>query len=362
GQDGGCVQALAASLDHDWRRRDRPAANRADGADHAHADDGHATCSHHARYDLGSGASGRQNAQRFPLCVLYFTGFKLRLGRDDTGDVERPAAPRPMTAAGFGDLPVLADIFRIAFEKAAAGISVAAPNGRYLHANRAFCEFVGYSLDELRSLTIRDLMDPEEQRRGQELFNQMLAGQTGESRWERRYVHKSGLRLWALLTTTLVRDDQNAPLYFLSQVIDVSDRKVAEEAVQRADARSRALLAAMQDVIVVLDRDGTYVDVAPSATDRLYRPPHELLGRRLHEIFPADQANMFLDGINRALDGVAPVELAYELDIRGEHLFFEAAISPLPEKRVVFVARDVSARKRTERALRDSEDQLRQAQ
>ena len=261
-----------------------------------------------------------------------------------------------MTAAGFRDLPVLADIFRIAFEKAAAGISVAAPNGRYLHANRAFCEFVGYSLDELRSLTIRDLMDPEEQRRGQELFNQMLAGQTGESRWERRYVHKSGLRLWALLTTTLVRDDQNAPLYFLSQVIDVSDRKVAEEAVQRADARSRALLAAMQDVIVVLDRDGTYVDVAPSATDRLYRPPHELLGRRLHEIFPADQANMFLDGIHRALDGPAPVELAYELDIRGEHLFFEAAISPLPEKRVVFVARDVSARKR------DSEDQLRQAQ
>ena len=231
-----------------------------------------------------------------------------------------------------------------------------------MHANKAFCEFVGYSLDELRSLGMHDLMHQDDRRRATELTERMFRGDMPEARWERRYIHKSGLQLWALLTTTLVRDEHNQPAYLISQVIDISDRKLAEEALQRAEARSRALIGALQDVILVLDRDGTYVDIAPSATDRLYRPAAELLGRRLHDIFPKERADAFLATVLRALDGRAPVEMAYDLEIRGERYFFEATVSPLPDNRVVLVARDVTARKRAEHALRESEGQLRQAQ
>jgi len=115
-------------------------------------------------------------------------------------------------------------------------------------------------------------------------------------------------------------------------------------------------------VILVLDRTGTYVDVAPSATDRLFRPPAELLGRRLHDVFSREQADGFLACIHRALEAKAPVETKYDLEIRGERYWFEATVSPLPEERVVWVARDVTARSRAEFALRESEDQLRQAQ
>jgi len=257
---------------------------------------------------------------------------------------------------------VLGDVFRIAFEQSAAGISVAAPSGDYLHANLAFCELVGYSVDELRTLRMTDLMHRDDRGKASELRERMLRGDVVEARWERRYIHKSGLAMWALLTTTLVRDEHGQPAYFISQVIDISDRKLAEEALQRAEARSRALIGAMQDVILVLDRDGTYLDIAPSANDRLYRPATELVGRRMHEILPRDQADLFLKHICQALDSRAPVDLAYDLDIRGERVSFEATISPLPEDRVVLVARDVTERLQTEQALRESEDQLRQAQ
>ena len=270
-----------------------------------------------------------------------------------------PAVTLPPT---LRNQPVLGDVFRIAFEQSAAGISVAVPSGEYLHANQAFCEFVGYSVDELRTLRMADLMHQDDRRRAMELADRLLRGEMAEARWERRYIHKSGLALWGLLTTTLVRDEADQPAYFISQVIDISDRKLAEEALQRAEARSRALIGAMQDVILVLDRAGTYLDIAPSASDRLYRPATELLGRRLHDIFPRDQADAFLAVVRKALDTRKPAEMAYELQIREEKFYFEATVSPLPEERVVWVARDVTARQRTEQALRESEDQLRQAQ
>ncbi|HET9455325.1 MAG TPA: PAS domain S-box protein, partial [Gemmatimonadaceae bacterium] len=276
--------------------------------------------------------------------------------------MNRPATTAEAGEPSFRLVPSLADVFRIAFEQSAAGVSVTAISGEYIHANAAFCEFVGYSVDELRRMSMYDLMHPDDRTRVSETKDAMLRGELTEARFERRYLHKSGLALWALLSSTLVRGDDGQPTYFLSQVIDISDRKLAEEALHRAEARFRALIGAMQDVILVLDRNGTYTDIAPSATDRLFRSPAELLGRRLHEVFPAHQADMFLESVRRALDTRRVVELPYDLEINDTRYWFEATVSPLPDDRVVWVARDVTARHQAEQALRESEDQLRQSQ
>jgi PAS domain S-box-containing protein len=267
-----------------------------------------------------------------------------------------------VTLSTPSQLPVAGDVFRTSFERSVAGISVAATTGEYVHANSAFCEFVGYTVEELRALNMFDLMHPDDRQRAMDLRDKLVAGAMSETRWERRYIHKTGLSLWALLTTTLVRDDDGRPAYFISQLIDISDRKLAEEALQKAEARARALIGAMQDVILVLDRNGTYVDVAPSGTDRLFRSPEELIGRTLHDVFPEAQADKFLSLVRQALDTHSTVETSYFLDIRDERFWFEARVSPLPDDRVVWVARDVSARSRAEQALRESEDQLRQSQ
>ena len=273
-------------------------------------------------------------------------------------------ATRVIVKAGQSEpieLPLDA-VFRVAYEQSAVGICVSAPTGEFLHANRAFCELVGYSIDELRTLRTYDLTHPDDRRRALDIMERMQRGDISETRWERRFIHKSGLALWTLLTTTAVRPDDGDVGYCISQVIDITDRKLAEDALQRAEARFRALIGAMQDVIIVLDRDGTYADIAPSAADKLFRSPAELLGRRLVDVFPPELAAEFLGFIHRALDTQAPVETSYSLDIRGERVWFDATISPLPDNRVVWVARDVTARHRAEIALRESENQLRQSQ
>ena len=256
----------------------------------------------------------------------------------------------------------LADVYRIAFDRSAVGIAITAPSGTHLHANQAFCEFVGYSVAELRARIVQELTHPDDRAETSSVRDRLVRGEISVATRERRFVHKSGLTFWGLVTTTLVRDNDGEPEYLISQVIDISDRKQAEDALRGAEARFRALIGAMQDVIIVLDRDGRYVDVAPNATDRLFRAPSELIGRLLHDVFPVPQADAFLANVRQALETRERVETSYDLVIRGERYWFEASVLPQSDDRVVWIARDVTSRRRAEQALRESEEQLRQAQ
>jgi PAS domain S-box-containing protein len=183
---------------------------------------------------------------------------------------------------------------------------------------------------------------------------------------------------WAGESTLLLPDGRELPV---SQVIvahrasggeveslstiirDITPRIRSETALRASEAELRALVEAFSDVILVLDREGTYCKVAPSAPERLFRPARELVGRRLHDVFPAERADEFLALVHRALDTRQRVESEYSLVIGGATYWFATTVSALPDDdRVVWVARDVTERHRQEEALRESEEMLRQSQ
>ena len=105
--------------------------------------------------------------------------------------------------------------FRLAFEQAAVGMAMVAPDGRFMRVNRALCELVGYDADALDL----DL----------EYVRQMLAGERRAYAMEKRYFHADGHTVWALLSVSLVRDGADEPLYFISQIQEISERKQLEE-------------------------------------------------------------------------------------------------------------------------------------
>src|SRR5947209_15035985 len=78
-------------------------------------------------------------------------------------------------------------------------------------------------------------------------------------------------------------------------------RQQAEAALRASEAELRALFAAMTDVIIVFDAEGRYLKIAPTDPTYLYKPPADLLGKTLHEVFPQAQADFFLAHIRRAL-------------------------------------------------------------
>ncbi len=134
--------------------------------------------------------------------------------------------------------------FRSAFESAAIGMAVVAPDGRFLQVNGSLCDLVGYTADELLTLTFEDITYPDDRANAVELVRRTLAGEIREYHIEKRYLHKSGKVIFAHLSVSLVRQSGGSPLYFISQIQDVSERQRAEETV----AVSAAQLAEAQHI------------------------------------------------------------------------------------------------------------------
>lgn len=118
------------------------------------------------------------------------------------------------------------------------------------------------------------------------------------------------------------------------------------------------LLSAMTDVVLVLNSEGRYLEIVPTNPNLLFKPAEQLLGKTLHEIFPQPKANEMLSYIRRALKTGDTVHSEYHLTIEGRDVWFNAAISPLTDDTVVWVARDITERKVAEETSREQTAQV----
>jgi diguanylate cyclase (GGDEF)-like protein/PAS domain S-box-containing protein len=127
--------------------------------------------------------------------------------------------------------------FRSAFEYSAAGFALITPDGRWMKVNPSMCRIVGYPEAELLDTPFQRITVPEDVPGDEEASRRLLAGEVRSYSREKRYVRKDGSHVWVLLTVSLVRDDDGVPLYFVSQVQDINERKRAEAALQDTLAR-----------------------------------------------------------------------------------------------------------------------------
>lgn len=148
-------------------------------------------------------------------------------------DAREPVAQREALAASESRL-------RAIFDCAAVGIAEVAVDGRWLRMNECMCEILGYTREELRTLTYHDVTHPDDLPTDERLVDQCLAGEISSYTMEKRYVRKEGGTLWALLTVTLVRDTNGQPAYFVSVVDDISGRKQLEQDLRMRTEEVRA--------------------------------------------------------------------------------------------------------------------------
>lgn len=143
-------------------------------------------------------------------------------------------------------------------------------------------------------------------------------------------------------------------------LVDITERKRIEASLSASEAEMRGLLSAMTDVIIVSGSDGRYLKIQDATPGLLYRPPAALLGKTFHEVFPKEQADIFLGHVTRALETGEPVRFEYSLPIGEREIWFDATISPLSADRVLTVARDITVRKEAEAELASHRGQLEQ--
>jgi two-component system sensor histidine kinase/response regulator len=131
--------------------------------------------------------------------------------------------------------------FHNAFEHAPIGMALVSPDGHWIKVNRSTCDITGYAPHELLAKTFQDVTHPDDLEADLQLVDKLLRGEIKTYQMEKRYLHKRGHVIWVLLSVSLVRDSQGRPLHFVSQILDITDRKRSEEALR--EARDEALTA-----------------------------------------------------------------------------------------------------------------------
>ena len=119
--------------------------------------------------------------------------------------------------------------FRSAFDDAGIGMAIVSLEGRWLRANRALAELTGYPQDQLVGMGFQDITHPDDLPKDFNALQEMIEGVRDRFQTEKRYIHADGHVIWISLSTTIVRDGESKPMYLLSQMQDISERKEQEK-------------------------------------------------------------------------------------------------------------------------------------
>lgn len=155
-------------------------------------------------------------------------------------------------------------LFQAVFENAAIGIAQVAVSGHFLQINREFCRIIGYTEEEVltKQFTFHQITMPEDLPTDILNIEQLLQGEHDKYITEKRYIHKSGKVVWIQLSVQLLRDDQDVPLYFISAVQDISNRKQAEEELKLAGL----FYNNSSESMAVTDSEGRIIAINPAFT------------------------------------------------------------------------------------------------
>jgi len=129
--------------------------------------------------------------------------------------------------------------WRKLFENSSAGIALVTPDGRYIAANLALQKMLGYTEEELQRLTALEVSHEEDRAGTEAILAESVDGQRRDYRIEKRYRRKDGNVIWADVTSTLVPATGSAPAFFATVVVDITERKRAEEELLQKEVSLR---------------------------------------------------------------------------------------------------------------------------
>ncbi len=236
--------------------------------------------------------------------------------------------------------------FRKIFHSSPLAIAIETlEEGRFIEANQAFWVLSGLEPETaIGHLTLEmGLWDSQEQRRA---FMQQLEQERSIHNMEYSFVSTSGRKHETLAYYELIElGDQTC---VLAVFYDITEQKKAETALRESEARNRALLNAIPDMIFELDKNGVFVNFIQSQEIDLRIPPEEFLGKNVRDLFPASIATTTLFGIERALN--TGQTYAFEYQLAGRHGLqdYEARLAASGPDRALAIIRNITLRKWTD--------------
>lgn len=263
----------------------------------------------------------------------------------------------------------LSAILETVFERAALGMAVVSLTGEWLRVNTALKEFLGYSAAEFERLSTKDMTYNYAAIESQEhaFWRAVIAGETRQS-FEKPYMRKDGAVVWASVSGSPVTDAHNN-IYLVAHVQDITERKLAEQALFEKEHRYRLLAENMSDMVTLHDAHGEMFYASPSFEGNLGYSPEAVLLHSLNELSHPEDRPKLQAALEEVRSQQEPVTLTYRVQPKDkQYIWLEMTITPNLAKddaghgRITgfqTLSRDVSERVLARQALERSEAKFR---
>ena len=257
----------------------------------------------------------------------------------------------------------LQDVVSTILSEASIGAAITDERGRWLTANSAFCNLLGYTLEELKQVDFASLTHPEDRTVSVQWKMDMLNRRAGATIFEKRYIRKDGRVIWVRLNVIVLRADSNSPaVRFLSLAEDISSTKAAQEALSQSELRFRSLIENALDMIAIIETSGKFVYLSPSVEKVLGYTPAEMVGQSISRYVHPDDADTVELSLGELASGAPEVLIARLRHRDGSWRILETVANRLGSgSEIVMNARDVTERFEAHGRLQESNEKLAQA-
>jgi PAS domain S-box-containing protein len=254
--------------------------------------------------------------------------------------------------------------YRATFDHAAVGIAQVSTDGVFLEINRVFCDIIGYTQTEVLSqhFSFGQLTYPEDLAADMAQVQHLLSGAADHYEMEKRYIRKDGELVWVYLSVALLRDADGIALYFISSVVDITQRKLAEDRLRESETHLRAVIENEPECIKIVDEQGLLTQMNPAGLKMIEADTlAQVAGRPVIGVIAPEYRDAFIHMHQRVIAGEA-MQLKFEvMGLKGGRRMLETHAVPMEEhgKRVqLAVTRDITEKQRIEDALNRSNADL----
>ena len=267
-------------------------------------------------------------------------------------------------------------LFDAAFDQAAVGIALVAPDGRWLRVNPRAAQIVGYSVEELLRMRFQELTHPDDLAADEAKIRDLLADRITQYALEKRYRRKDGRSVWVNLSVALLRTAEGEPDYFVSVIEDIDEKKRAQDEGMASKRQLEAALESMTDAVFISDLEGRFTVFNEAFATFHKFPDKAACALRLEdypeilEVYSSSGSLLPLSewAVPRALRGESASNVEFRLRRKetGESWLGSYSFAPIRDQTgtiigSVVVGRDVTEKKAAELAIRENERRLRLA-